>query len=125
MKKIFFTGVIALTVISCSKKENSAIQSSESADISVSAPAAQPLTGDVLMSESGCVACHNPESRTVGPSYKELATKYENTPENVALLAGKILNGSVGVWGEVPMPAHPQIGEENAKIIATYLLSQK
>ena len=125
MKKVFFTGVIAILAISCAKKENSAIQSSESADISAPATTAQPFTGDALMSEAGCVACHNPENRTVGPSYKELATKYENTPENVALLAGKILNGSVGVWGEVPMPAHPQIGEENAKIIATYLLSQK
>lgn len=123
MKKIFFASFAAFLALSCSKKESSAIQSSETADLSVSEK--KPLSGDELMSENGCIACHNKDARTVGPSYKEIASKYPNTPENVQILADKIIKGGVGVWGEVPMPAHPQLGEENAKLIATYLLSQK
>lgn len=128
MKKIFFTAIIATLAISCSKKENSAIQSSESADVST--PVVAPSTSasnspGELMNQEGCVACHNPEEKTVGPSYKQIAAKYENTPENVELLANKIISGGSGIWGDIPMPAHPTLGKEKAKILATYLLSQK
>ena len=38
--------------------------------------------------------------------------------------AGHIKNGSQGVWGPIPMPPNP-VTEEEAKILAEWVLSQK
>ncbi|RZK77012.1 MAG: hypothetical protein EOO85_09870 [Pedobacter sp.] len=38
-------------------------------------------------------------------------------------IAGKVIKGSSGVWGEVPMPAHPTMKESEAKHIAEWILS--
>jgi len=74
---------------------------------------------------SDCQSCHMVERKIVGPSYAEVAAKYESTEENVSLLAEKVINGGVGVWGEVPMPAHPGLSEEDAKDMVRYVLLLK
>lgn len=74
---------------------------------------------------SDCTSCHMVERKIVGPSYADVAAKYESTEENVALLAGKVIAGGVGVWGEVPMPAHPGLSEEDAKDMVRYVLLLK
>ncbi|MCL4103561.1 UNVERIFIED_CONTAM: hypothetical protein GTU68_059640 [Idotea baltica] len=48
------------------------------------------------------------EQKSIGPTYKEVAKKYQNDPEARDRLAQKILTGGTGAWGEVPMPPHPQ-----------------
>ena len=40
-------------------------------------------------------------------------------------VAEKIMQGSSGVWGQVPMPANPQVNAAEAKQLATWVLSQK
>jgi cytochrome c len=65
------------------------------------------------------------ERKIVGPSYADVAAKYESTEENVAMLAQKVINGGVGNWGEVPMPAHPGLSEEDAKDMVRYVLLLK
>ena len=65
------------------------------------------------------------DEKMIGPSYKEVSEKYENTPENVEMLAEKIIKGSSGIWGDVPMPAHNGMSKENAKFMAQYILSSK
>lgn len=74
---------------------------------------------------SDCTSCHMVARKIVGPSYAEVAEKYENTEANVTLLATKIIQGGVGVWGEVPMPAHPGLSEEDAKDMIRYVLLLK
>ena len=74
---------------------------------------------------SDCTSCHMVERKIVGPSYAEVAAKYESTEENVAMLAKKVIEGGVGVWGEVPMPAHPALSEEDAKDMVRYVLLLK
>lgn len=74
---------------------------------------------------SDCTSCHMVERKIVGPSYAEVAAKYESTEENVAMLAKKVIEGGVGVWGEVPMPAHPTLSEEDAKDMIRYVLLLK
>lgn len=74
---------------------------------------------------SDCQSCHMVERKIVGPSYAEVAAKYENTEENVEMLAAKVIAGGVGVWGEVPMPAHPGLSEEDAKDMVRYVLLLK
>ena len=74
---------------------------------------------------SDCTSCHMVERKIVGPSYAEVAAKYESTEENVTMLATKVIQGGVGVWGEVPMPAHPGLTEEDAKDMVRYVLLLK
>ena len=65
------------------------------------------------------------ERKIVGPSYADVAAKYESTEENITMLAKKVIAGGVGVWGEVPMAAHPGLTEEDAKDMVRYILLLK
>ncbi|TAL41749.1 MAG: cytochrome c class I, partial [Chitinophagaceae bacterium] len=40
-------------------------------------------------------------------------------------LSKKIIHGGAGVWGEVPMAAHPNLSEDDAKTLAKYVLLLK
>ena len=75
-------------------------------------------------SRVGARSCHAIDSKLVGPAYKEVAAKYAGQDGAVEMLAGKIKNGSQGVWGPVPMPPNA-VTEEEAKILAEWVLSQK
>lgn len=83
------------------------------------------IKGLEKLKASDCTSCHMVERKIVGPSYAEVAAKYENTEDNVTLLATKVIQGGVGVWGEVPMPAHPGLSEEDAKDMVRYVLLLK
>ena len=52
------------------------------------------------------------------------AAKYAGTEGAAELLAGRIKNGTVGAWGQMPMPANP-VTDEEAKILAEWVLSLK
>ena len=64
-------------------------------------------------------------TKLVGPSYKDVAAKYSGQPDAVAQLSQSIRNGSVGKWGDLPMPAHPKLSEADAKKLATWVLNLK
>jgi cytochrome c len=83
------------------------------------------IKGLEKLKASDCTSCHMVERKIVGPSYAEVAAKYESTEENVSMLAAKVIAGGVGVWGEVPMPAHPGLTEEDAKDMIRYVLLLK
>jgi cytochrome c len=74
---------------------------------------------------SDCLSCHMVARKIVGPSYAEVAAKYESTEDNINMLAQKVINGGVGAWGEVPMPAHLSLSEEDAKDMVKYILLLK
>ena len=74
---------------------------------------------------SDCLSCHMAERKIVGPSYAEVAAKYESTEENINMLAQKVINGGVGVWGEIPMPPHLSLSEEDARDMVSYVLLLK
>lgn len=83
------------------------------------------VAGSAKAKEAGCTACHMIQRKIVGPSYADVAAKYENNAENVALLTSHVINGNVGVWGEVPMPAHPHLSQEDVETIVKYVLILK
>ena len=83
------------------------------------------LKGQQLIAASDCLGCHKEQEKLVGPSYADVAKKYENTPENITMLAGKIINGGKGVWGEVPMTAHPQLNQQDAEEMVKYIFTLK
>ena len=64
-------------------------------------------------------------TKVIGPSYKDVATKYAGQPDAVAKLTQKVLKGGAGVWGAVPMPANPQVNEAEAKQLVQWILTLK
>lgn len=79
------------------------------------APAeAAPLA---LLQKNNCTACHAAGQRIVGPSWAEVSQRHAGQAD---YLAGKIRDGSSGVWGNVPMPPQP-LDEAAARRIADWL----
>lgn len=78
--------------------------------------------GEALFKSKPCGACHQIDSKFVGPALKDVSAKYAGTDGAVALLAGRIKNGTQGTWGPMPMPANP-VTDEEATILATWVLS--
>jgi cytochrome c len=74
---------------------------------------------------SDCTGCHQVERKLIGPAYADVAAKYENIEANVTMLAQKVIAGGVGVWGEIPMAAHPNLTEEDATDMVRYILLLK
>lgn len=92
------------------------------AGVAVSTPALADLQ---LATAKNCMACHAVATKLVGPSYKDVATKYAGQKDAVDKLAAKIVKGGAGVWGPVPMPANAQVNADEAKKLATWVLTQK
>ena len=80
------------------------------------------MSGKDLIGSLGCVACHYIDKAMLGPSYNDVAKKYDNSDESKSYLIKKILTGSKGVWGERLMPPHPHINEETASEIVNFIL---
>lgn len=79
---------------------------------------------DELAKKSGCAACHAADKKMVGPSYKDIAAKYKTQKGADAMLAGRIKNGSSGVWGSLPMPGTPGLSDPDAAALAKWVLTQ-
>ena len=94
------------------------------------APAAAPAaaaTADAgaLLQKNGCLACHAIDKKVVGPSYKEVAAKFGADKNAATELAQKVKGGSVGVWGQVPMPPNPQVNDADLQVMLKYILALK
>jgi cytochrome c len=78
-----------------------------------------------LAKAKNCMACHAVANKLVGPAFKDVAAKYAGQKGIEEKLATKIMKGSSGVWGPVPMPANPQVSEAEARSLAKWVLAQK
>jgi cytochrome c len=79
--------------------------------------------GQALVEASDCKTCHHAVNKLVGPPHTDVAKKYEFTRANVGLLAGKIIKGGSGVWGDIPMTPHADVAQADAEKMAMYVLS--
>lgn len=89
------------------------------------AASAPQSKGEGLMATSDCSTCHKPDIKIVGPAFKDIATKYDKSDATIAKLADKIIKGGSGNWGEVAMPPHAGLSEDDAKEMVKYILSVK
>lgn len=78
-----------------------------------------------LLRDKGCLACHSIDTKLVGPAFRDIAKKYGARRDAAAYLAKKTLEGSSGVWGQIPMPANTTVKPVEAKTLADYILSLK
>src|SRR6186713_1382978 len=98
------------------------VLASMAAGLAVSTPALADLQ---LATAKNCMTCHAVDKKLVGPSYKEVATKYAGQKDAADKLAAKIIKGGSGAWGPVPMPANPQVSPDEAKKLAAWVLTAK
>lgn len=78
-----------------------------------------------LAKKNACTACHAVDKKIVGPAYKEVAAKYRNDKAAEAKLAEKVKKGSVGVWGQVPMPPNAHVADADVAALTKWVLSLK
>ncbi len=83
------------------------------------------FASEELAKSKNCLACHAVDKKLVGPSYKDVKAKYEKDDKAVAMLTQKIMKGGVGNWGQIPMPANPQVSKEEAEKLAKWVLGKK
>jgi cytochrome c len=76
-----------------------------------------------LATASGCMACHQVETKVVGPAYKEVAAKYKGDAGALDMLVNKVMTGGSGTWGQIPMPPNAHVGEEKVRAIVQWVLS--
>lgn len=130
MKKIILTSAIALVFIACgssgTEKKEAAKEESKT-----ETPAAPSISDDpvyqeglalVAKPENLCLTCHKVDEKLTGPAYRDVANKYENTPENVKMLTEKVLKGGSGVWGDVAMVPAPGLNAADAEKMVKYIL---
>jgi cytochrome c len=78
-----------------------------------------------LAKAKNCTACHAVDKKLIGPAYKDVAAKYASDKDAVAKLSKKVREGGVGVWGQIPMPANPQVSADEATALAKWVLTAK
>ncbi|MBK1882794.1 PQQ-dependent sugar dehydrogenase [Luteolibacter pohnpeiensis] len=67
-----------------------------------------------LIEAKACLACHQIDKTSTGPSYVHVALKYRGDTAAISHLTNKLKTGGSGVWGDVPMP--PQLGANDEEI---------
>ncbi|GAA4439008.1 hypothetical protein GCM10023188_34910 [Pontibacter saemangeumensis] len=78
--------------------------------------------GQQFISQSDCLSCHQEKSKSVGPSWLQVAERYKDNEEAVDALTQKIIKGGSGNWGQAAMSAHPQLKEEEVSEMVKYIL---
>lgn len=74
--------------------------------------------GQALADKYGCLACHNPQIKVVGPAYKDVAAK-GYTPDQIVALVHQPKPDN---WpGYMPMPAMPQVPDADVRTIAEWI----
>ena len=76
-----------------------------------------------LMKKSDCFNCHSVDQKLVGPTFTEIAMRYEEVKKAKNEAAHRILHGSSGVWGQIPIMPHPQHNLIEAKQMVDWIFS--
>jgi len=96
---------------------------------SASKPVAKAPTGPDLAKRFGCMACHAVSTKLVGPAFHDVAIRYGHDgarpaqADAEARLVAKVKGGGSGAWGDIPMPAQPQVSAADARTIVQWILA--
>ena len=77
-----------------------------------------------LAQDRGCMRCHGMVTKFVGPGFLQVADRYRGDATAAARLSAKIVQGSVGTWGNVIMPRQPQVSAAEARALAEWILAR-
>lgn len=83
-----------------------------------------PFTkGKNLIENSDCRSCHARDQQSIGPTYLDIAERYQDDKNAIDYLGKKIIEGGNGNWGHSLMAAHPQHTLEETGEMVKYILS--
>ncbi|MDZ4810181.1 MAG: c-type cytochrome [Bacteroidota bacterium] len=124
MKKIVLSMLVVAALVSCGGKDKKADGDKKE---TVADNSANPdyEKGLALVATSDCLTCHKIDEMLTGPSYRDIANKYAGADTAIKYLAGKIIAGGNGVWGETLMTPHAALSQEDAEAMAKYILLLK
>ncbi len=127
MKILTLIVILCPFIMSCSSSKDqevqteSAVKTEEPRSLAELEDLQEIPDGLKLINNSDCNVCHRQNEKLIGPSYADIAKKYEK--KDVEILTDRIIKGSNGVWGEVVMPGHPNLENADVKIMVSYILS--
>ena len=87
--------------------------------------ACNSFANEALAKKNDCLGCHAIAVKLVGPSFKDVAAKYAGQSDAAERLVESVRNGSVGKWGDLPMPAHPTLSAADTKKLVQWVLKAK
>ena len=93
--------------------------------VAVSLIACNSFANEALARKNDCLGCHAVAVKLVGPAFKDVAAKYAEQSDAAERLVESVRNGSVGKWGDLPMPAHPKLSAADAKKLVEWVLKAK
>lgn len=97
-----------------------------SAMVVATATVAAETDGAALVQQRRCHGCHHATQTLLGPSYAAIAARHgANRATMEQILARKIIVGGAGNWGVVPMVPNEQVSDDEARIIAKWILRQQ
>ena len=62
--------------------------------------------GLTMLKNSDCFTCHASKNKLIGPSFELIAKRHPFNKASIDRLTKNVINGSMGIWGKAPMPAH-------------------
>ena len=136
MKKILIPIASFAILVACNSSSDTTAETETTTtapDTALTTPATADITTDPnyqkgleIEAKSDCGTCHKITERVVGPSFKEIATKYAGADQaTIDTLASKVIHGGAGNWGQVPMTPHPTLSQEDAVTVVKYVLLLK
>ena len=138
MKKIFLPLLALGFLVACNSGSDNASTTEAGSDTAAGAPAGSPSAandistnpdyqkGLEVVGKSDCATCHGINNKIVGPAYADVAKQYAGASDTtIERLANKVISGGSGVWGQVPMTAHPTLTKEDATAAVKYVLLLK
>ncbi len=81
------------------------------------------IAGKQQIDQSDCRTCHHEVNPSIGPTYTQVALRYQDRYDAVEYLSEKVIKGGNGNWGKSMMAAHPQLSKEQASEMIRYILS--
>src|SRR5258705_3912040 len=91
--------------------------------LATTAQAADAPRGLTIAKGNACMGCHAIDRKLVGPSFQQVAGKYKGNALAQGLLTRKVKDGGTGVWGAIPMPAHPSMSDADIRTVVDWVLA--
>src|SRR6266498_2127314 len=96
MIKLLFLLFFFIVILSCS----SAKKSTQNNDVKINLTD-EDRNGIEFIKKEDCFTCHSIDRALVGPSFHDIAGKYEPIERNLMRLSKKIIEGGNGNWGKL------------------------
>lgn len=116
---LVFLLLTQFSIVGCSDARNADSISVAAEEVKIDTSALKNLF------EENCLSCHGYQEQRIGPALAAISAVYTDADESSQRrLENKIIYGGAGVWGDVPMIENPQISDEQAKALLTWILNE-